>query len=139
MPELQNANLYGDVNHTQLKNAVHTAPRRLKVDDVVDGTVVSIKKSAIYVDLGIHGVGIIYGAEFIQARDVIKKINVGDAIKSKVIETENDNGHVELSLKEAKQAAMWSDAEEAIKSKAVFDLVIKEANKGGLILDWQGV
>lgn len=139
MPELQNANIYGDVNHTQLKNAVHTAPRRLKVDDVVDGTVVSIKKSAIYVDLGIHGVGIIYGAEFIQARDVIKKINVGDSIKSKVIESENENGHVELSLKEAKQAAMWSDAEEAIKSKTIFDLVIKEANKGGLILDWQGV
>lgn len=139
MPELQNANIYGDANNAQLKNAVHTAPHRLKVDDVVDGTVVSIKKSAIYVDLGFHGVGIIYGAEFMQARDVIKKINVGDAIKSKVIETENPDGHVELSLKEAKQAAMWSDAEEAIKSKTVFDLVIKEANKGGLILDWQGV
>lgn len=138
-PELQNANIYGDANNPQLKNAVHTAPHRLKADDVVDGTVVSIKKSAIYVDLGIHGVGIIYGTEFIQARDVIKKINVGDAIKAKIIETENENGHVELSLKEAKQAAMWSDAEEAIKAKTVFDLVIKEANKGGLILDWQGV
>ena len=52
MPELQNANIYGDANNAQLKNAVHTAPHRLKVDDVVDGTVVSIKKSAIYVDLG---------------------------------------------------------------------------------------
>lgn len=137
--ELQNVNIYGDANNASLKAAVQSAPKRLKPQDDVEGTVVSIKKSAIYIDLGIYGVGIIYGAEFIQARDVIKKINIGDSIKSKVIEAENENGHVELSLKEAKQAAMWSDADEAIKSKTVFDLVIKEANKGGLILDWQGV
>ena len=46
---------------------------------------------------------------------------------------------MELSLKEAKQALIWSDAEKAIRAKTVMDLEIKEANKGGLILDWQGI
>ena len=137
--ELQNANIYGDESNARLKHALDTATRRLRVEDAVEGTVVSIKKSAVYIDLGAQGAGIIYGAEFIQARDVIKKINVGDSVKAKVISTENEKGYFELSLKEAKQAAMWSDAEEAIKNKTVFDLVIKEANKGGLILDWQGI
>jgi len=44
-----------------------------------------------------------------------------------------------LSLKEAKQALIWSEAEKAIKSKMTLELTIKEANKGGLILDWQGI
>ncbi len=42
-------------------------------------------------------------------------------------------------MKEAKQALIWNEADLAIKSKAMFDLTIKDANKGGLIIDWQGV
>jgi small subunit ribosomal protein S1 len=46
---------------------------------------------------------------------------------------------VELSLKEAKQALIWSEAEKAIKSKTLIEITVKEANKGGLILEWQGI
>jgi small subunit ribosomal protein S1 len=60
-------------------------------------------------------------------------------ISAKVILRENKEGYVELSLKEARQALMWSDAEQAIKEKRVMDLVIKDANKGGLIIEWQGI
>ena len=34
---------------------------------------------------------------------------------------------------------MWNDAEQAIKEKRVMDLVVKDANKGGLIIEWQGI
>ena len=111
----------------------------IKQDDIVEGTVVAIEKAALYVDLGFAGTGIIYGVEFINARDVIKRINIGDMISAKVILRENANGYVELSLKEARQALMWSDAEVAIKEKRVLDLVVKDANKGGLIMEWQGI
>jgi len=111
----------------------------VKQDDIVEGTVVAIQKAALYVDLGLSGTGIIYGAEFMNARDVIKRINIGDMISAKVILRENNEGYVELSLKEARQALMWSDAEQAIKEKRVMDLVIKDANKGGLIIEWQGI
>ena len=111
----------------------------IKQDDIVEGTVVAIEKAALYVDLGFAGTGIIYGVEFINARDVIKRINIGDMISAKVILRENTHGYVELSLKEARQALMWSDAEVAIKEKRVLDLVVKDANKGGLIMEWQGI
>jgi small subunit ribosomal protein S1 len=111
----------------------------VKQDDIVEGTVVAIEKAALYVDLGIAGTGIIYGVEFMNARDVIKRIAIGDMISAKVIMRENADGYVELSLKEARQALMWNDAEAAIKDKRVLDLVIKDANKGGLIIDWQGM
>ncbi|HSE56585.1 MAG TPA: S1 RNA-binding domain-containing protein [Candidatus Paceibacterota bacterium] len=114
-------------------------PMRPKLEDLVEGPVILVGKAAVYVDLKPFGTGIIYGREFINARDLIKKINAGDVIKAKVVEVENDDGYVELSLKEAKQALIWSDAEKAIKTKEIFELPVKEANKGGLIVEWQGV
>ncbi len=119
--------------------AEDTGPRRAQLDDIVEGPVIAIDKAAIYIDLPPYGTGVIYGREYIAVRDLIKKINIGDMVKAKVVEAENENGYVELSLKEAKQALIWSDAEAAIKAKTIFDLTIKDANKGGLIIDWNGV
>ena len=108
-------------------------------DSLVEGPVISVAKSCVYVDLGPIGTGIIYGREFINARDVIKKLNIGDIITAKVVDTNNEDGYIELSLKEARQAIIWSEAEEAIKSKKTLDLPVKDANKGGLIIEWQGI
>lgn len=108
-------------------------------DMIVEGTVISIAKGAVYVDLPPWGTGVIFGREYINARDLVKKINIGDKITGKIVGRDNKEGYIEISLKEAKQALIWSDAEEAIRDKKVFDLVVTEANKGGLMLVWQGI
>ncbi len=109
------------------------------VGDVIEGTVIGLDKSAVYVDLPPFGTGIIFGREYINARDIIKKINPGDAIAGKVVSLDNANGYIEISLKEARQAIIWSEAEEAIKNKNVYELPVQDANKGGLIMSWQGI
>ncbi|MFM2357371.1 MAG: hypothetical protein RJA61_108 [Candidatus Parcubacteria bacterium] len=109
------------------------------IGDLVEGAVMGIDSGAIFVDLHPFGTGIIYGREFIAARDIIKKTSIGDRVAGKVISVENKDGYIEISLKEARQALIWSEAEEAIRSKTVFDLPIIEANKGGLIISWQGI
>jgi len=106
---------------------------------LVEGVVIGEDKLALFVDLGPFGTGIIMGREYLNARDIIKKINIGDVISAKVTEGENENGYTELSLKEARQAVTWKEAEEAIKNKEVYELTVKEANKGGLILEWKGI
>ena len=111
----------------------------LKEGEIIEGTIIETQKSSVYVDLGVCGTGIIYGKEFINARDIIKKIKKGDLIKAKIIEVQNKNGYTELSLKEARQALVWKEAEELIDSKAVLELPVKEANKGGLIIEWKGI
>jgi len=111
----------------------------IKEDDIVDGIVVAITPTAVYVDLGPIGTGIIYGSEYINTRDLIKKINIGDAITSKIILRENKDGYVDLSLREAKHALIWSEAEMLLKEKKVISIVVKEANKGGLIMEWNGI
>jgi len=110
-----------------------------QVGDLVEGPVIAVEKSSVYVDLAPFGTGIIYGREFMTARDVIKKINVGDVIAAKIVDNAHKEGYLELSLKEARQALIWSEAESAIKEKKVLDLPVKEANKGGLLIEWQGI
>jgi len=109
------------------------------IGDLVEGPVIALEKSSVYIDLTPFGTGIIYGREFIVARDVIKKINVGDVIAAKIVDTAHKEGYYELSLKEARQALIWNEAEIAIKEKKVLDLPVKEANKGGLLIEWQGI
>ena len=109
------------------------------VGDLVEGKVIANDKSGVYVDLSPLGTGIIYGREYINARDIIKKINIGDSIAAKVVDINNPEGYIELSLKEARQALIWSEAEEAIREKRILELPVREANKGGLIIEWQGI
>jgi len=109
------------------------------IDDVVEGPVISIDKGAVYINLAPFGTGIIYGREFLNARDIIKKINIGDIVAGKVVGIGGKEGYIEISLKEARQALIWSEADTAINEKRVFELPVTEANKGGLIINWQGI
>jgi small subunit ribosomal protein S1 len=109
------------------------------VGDLVEGAVIAIDKKGVFVNLAPFGTGIIYGREFINARDIIRKMNIGDTVAAKVVDIENEEGYIELSLKEAKQALLWSEAEAAIKARTTFDVPVIEANKGGLLLTWQGI
>jgi len=107
--------------------------------DVVEGTVIGLEKTELYIDLPPFGTGIIYGREFMSVRDIIRKINIGDTVTAKIIERENENGYIELSLKEAHQAIVWNEAEELLKNKTILKVPVKEANKGGLIIEWKGL
>lgn len=129
----------GVVENIILSSIVERSANKPELEALVEGPVILVKKSSVYVDLAPFGTGIIYGREFMNAKDVINKINLGDLIKAKVVDVENENGYIELSLKEAKQALAWSEAEKAIKSKTILSLEVKDANKGGLILEWQGI
>lgn len=107
--------------------------------DLVEGSVIAVDKNGVYIDLHPFGTGIIYGREYMAVRDIVKKINVGDIVAAKIVEQSNKDGYIELSLKEAKQALTWSDAERMMKEKQILELPIVEANKGGLIVTWQGI
>lgn len=113
--------------------------RRIERGDIVEGKVIAIDGTRVFVDLAPYGTGLIFGREFVHAKDILKNTNIGDEVKGKVVEKENEDGYVELSLQEAKQALIWKEADEMMKSKTELMLTVKEANKGGLLLDWQGV
>ena len=109
------------------------------VGDLVEGAIIAISRGRVYVDLPPFGTGLIYGREYLNAADVLRKANQGDLISAKVVDPSGREGYIELSLKEARQAAIWGEAEQAIIAETPYSLVVEEANKGGLILSWQGI
>ncbi len=117
-------------------NAIVMPP---KVGDLIEGTVIDIVRGRVYVDLPPFGTGLIYGREYLNAADVLRKANPGDTISAKVVDSSGLEGYIELSLKEARQAAIWGEAEQAIVAQTPYSLTVEEANKGGLILSWQGI
>jgi small subunit ribosomal protein S1 len=122
-----------------METVYESSVNRPDIGDIVAGEVIAVDTASVYIDLPPHGTGIIYGREYINARNIIRNITVGDDISAKVVEPENDDGYVELSLKEARQAIVWAKAEEAMQEEAVFNLTVKDANKGGILLDWEGI
>ena len=122
-----------------MQSLLEKAPNPPQPGDIVEGPVLALERARLYIDLPPFGTGVIYGREYLNAREVIKRTNVGDKIAAKVIATNTKDGYIELSLKEARQALIWAEAEDAVKHKTLFELTVKEANKGGLILEWQGI
>ena len=110
-----------------------------KTGDFIEGMVIARKKSALYIDLGPIGTGIVYGREIISARDMVSNIRIGDRVTAKVIMPENEDGYVELSLKEAGLEIVWREARDLAERKIPLELKIKEANKGGVVIEWEGI
>ena len=113
--------------------------KRPQLDEVVEGPVVAIGRARVFIDLAPFGTGIIYGREYLSARETLKNVNIGDLVTAKVVGVEDAEGYIELSLREARAALMWHEAEAAMQKKTVFELPVKDANKGGLIIEWQGI
>lgn len=118
---------------------INDLPIPPRIGDMVEGAIIAIEKNAVYIDLHPFGTGIIMGREYIIARDLVRRVHVGDMVTAKVADTLNEEGYIELSLKEAKQAQVWSEVEGAIKEKTTIEVLVQDANKGGLLASWQGL
>lgn len=111
----------------------------LNAGDVVKGTVLEIAPSSLYVDLGPQGVGIVFGRELLDAADTFRSVRQGDDIEAVVIEAENDQGYIELSLRSASEEKSWAGLEAKRASGEIFPTQVLDANKGGLIVRIDGI
>ena len=81
----------------------------LKIGDIAEGKLLYKKSKAAYFDLGKFGTGIVYGIEFTNAGEVLKGLNMGDTMHAKVVDQENEEGLVELSLAQASKQKAWQE------------------------------
>ncbi len=111
----------------------------LKVGDMVEGTLISVGKNEVYVDLEGYGVGVVRGRELYDDQATLAALKPGDKIFVSVVEGENKEGIVELSLRQAGQERVWQTLKEKLESKEVVRTKILEANKGGLMVEINNV
>lgn len=115
------------------------SPALKRAGELAEGTVIAKKGSRMFVDLGPAGTGIVYGREFYAAQDILKDLGPGDTVSAKIIDPDNEEGYVELSLKEAGEEKRWLDLKRLMESGEVLELPVKEANRGGLIIELKGI
>lgn len=113
--------------------------RHFKAGDIVEGTVVGKGRSAIYIDIGPQATGIIQGREFTDEKTMLKNLNLGDTIRGKVIEPENSEGYIELSIREAGRQLTWDRLKEMKAKEEIISVKITNVNKGGLMAEVLGV
>ncbi len=109
------------------------------IGQVVKGKVLSKGKKAIFLDLGAIGTGVIYGREFLESKDQLKNLKIGDEVLAKIIDLDNEEGLIELSVKEASQEVTFEILKEKKKSGEVLKVKILGANKGGLLTEVLGI
>jgi small subunit ribosomal protein S1 len=111
----------------------------MRPGDLVEGVVVSVSHGELLIDVGAKSEGIVTGSELIDADNTHKSLKAGDKILSKVMQSENDQGYIVLSLKRAEKERKWTDAEEAYDSGSTIEATVIEYNKGGLLCDCLGL
>lgn len=125
-----------DVNQTSefgrlLKEYFAALP---KTDELVKGTVVSIDKGAVRIDINGIMTGIVRGRELFTASDEFTNIKVGDEVEATVIEQENETGEMELSFLAAGYQKVWERMLTYMSDGTVVPGKILQANKGGLMV-----
>ncbi len=110
------------------------APKFPNVGDVIKGGVIEVGSSIIYIDLGPVGTGVIYGYGKFDGLTMIKELKQGDPIIATVTDIENEDGYVEMSLKQTSLEMVWKELEKKMEEKEVITTKVLEANKGGLMI-----
>ncbi|MGC9610737.1 MAG: S1 RNA-binding domain-containing protein [Minisyncoccia bacterium] len=111
----------------------------LKVGDLVEGKILEKGSKMLVVDLGKFGTGAVYRGELQNAKEIVKSLNPGDAVHGKVVDIDNEEGLIELSLSQADKQKAWADVQELRDKEEALTVKITGFNKGGLMTDIKGL
>ncbi len=109
-----------------------------KHGDIVDGVVVRVDADEVLVDIGAKAEGVISGKE-LGFRGDEPALAPGDSVKVYVLQPENEEGNVVLSLRRARAETTWLTAAEKQASGETIEAEVREQNKGGLIVNVLGL
>ena len=110
-----------------------------KVGDVLEGRVLSVGKNEVYIDIEGIGLGVVRGRELFDESVRVSTLKIGDTVMASVVESENKEGNIELSFRAAGQERVWQTLSDRLKTREVIKTKILEANKGGLMVEVNGV
>ena len=121
------------------KRGIIRGTKHIGVGAIISGTVFRKRPREIFIELGGYGTGRIYGREYLRARSLISRLNEGDEVAVKISDLDDGIGNYEVSLQDIQEIGKWDQIKERLRTKALLELVLLEANKGGLIVDLEGI
>ena len=118
-----------------LTKAYNETLNKIQEHQVVEGTVISVDKKEVVVNIGYKSDGIIPASEFRYNPD----LKPGDKVEVYVENQEDKRGQLVLSHKKARLQKSWENINKALENDEVIQGYIKSRTKGGMIVDVFGI
>lgn len=112
-----------------------TEVKQLKTGDVIEGTITSVHKHEVWVDLGANGVGVVMRREIGHGQ----QLEEGQQILTSVVDPEMDEGYALLSMRRAVKDRGWDDLQKLFDDQEIIDISPYDANRGGLLVELEGI
>ena len=119
----------------ELLAEANEATRQITAGETITGTVLSIKKHEVLIDLGAQGVGYVPRREVGYSRALAE----GDEVTASVVDAELDNGYSLLSLRKAAKDRGWDEVAAKAETGEIIEVSPYDANRGGLLVEYEGV
>lgn len=138
-PQGSDASQQGDQTNNQSMESL-LANEKLNVDmpqagEIRTGVIASIAPSQILVSIGAKSEGMVSGRELEQLTSEEREaLKVGQEVPVYIVNPEDENGNVVLSLRRAQEQISWENVEKMLEEDKVYDSKIVGFNKGGLIV-----
>ena len=123
------------------ENEINASFRRFCTGERVTGTAVSVEEDEVLVDLNSFAQGVIPAGEYSDdpSFHAMDEIRTGDSLTCIVLEPEDGQGRVLLSLREARREEAWEKMEQAQEDRTVVNVKIREAVNAGVITYIEGL
>lgn len=123
------------------KDELERSFRKVEEGDILTGTVVDVTEEAIYVDLKYYAQGIIPLTEITEDPTFVAKeaYHAGDSVQGTVVKTDDGQGNIVLSMKQAFQMLSWEKLKAEKEEEAVLNVHVSQAVNGGVIAFAEGI
>jgi len=108
---------------------------RLTTGSIVEGTIASVKKHELWVDLGANGTGIVMRREIGHGQ----LLEAGQPVTVSVIDPEMEEGYALLSMRRAVKDRGWDELQRLCDAQETIDVTAYDANRGGLLVELEGI
>ncbi len=124
-----------EIQKTDLEKMYNDTLSAVKVNEVVDGTVISMNKREVVVNIGYKSEGVVSLNEFRYDPD----LKIGDKVEVYIESQEDKKGQLVLSHKKARALKSWDRVNESLEKDEIIKGYIKCRTKGGMIVDVFGI
>src|SRR5688572_12389910 len=114
--------------------------KTLKYGDVMDGIIMHVDREELLVDIGSKSEGVVPSREYSSLTPEERQaLSIGDHILVFVVQPENQEGHAVVSIDRARQEKSWRRLQEIFEANEVIEAEVTNYNKGGLLVNLDGV
>lgn len=120
---------------------INASLKRYSEGDMVKGVIAGIENYVVYVDLGTYMQGIILPTELSDdpSFNMMDDLKIGDEINAIVVNADDGNGNLVLSLKKANSILAWESLVEGKNNETVYNVKISQSVNGGWIAYVNGI